>query len=135
MVKHGGLYLHGLLGGFLSTHFPNIKLATDIERREAIDELITSTSFQRTHAAVARLKEFSNVLGPGEIDELIEAGLNNSQISWIGSDGDVQEFFRTIIGSRFENYPLERQQAIKATFDYPPTEESEAADAVKDPFS
>jgi predicted nucleic acid-binding protein len=62
--KHCNLALHDQLKPFLAQHFPQIKLAIDVEKRVAIDRLINSASFAGTHSV---LQPFLDVLTPAEI--------------------------------------------------------------------
>src|SRR5262249_36177359 len=94
--KGAHLILHTELRTFLATHFPDIKVVTDIERRAAIEALKSSGAFWVTHSAIAKLKEFEALLAAAEIDELVAAGLKNSQIRMIGHDSDVSAFYKRI---------------------------------------
>jgi hypothetical protein len=115
--NNADLYLHTELGAFLATHFPDIKVATDIEKRNAINQLKESGSFQRTHAAISQLEEFADLLTAAEVDELVEAALKNSQIRWIGTDPDVSAFFKKIVEPHLDKYPRERQAEITDVFE------------------
>jgi hypothetical protein len=108
------LYLHTELGVFLAGHFPDIK--ADIEKRNAVNRLKESRSFERTHAAISRLAEFADLLTATEVDELVEAAFENSQIHWIGTDPDVSAFFQKIVEPRLDKYPKERQAGIANVF-------------------
>jgi hypothetical protein len=112
----GTLHLHTELGAFIAAHFPDIKLATDIERRDAINSLAASRSFASTHFAIAKLNSFVDLLTAPEIDELVEVAIKNGQVGWIGKDPDVQEFFSKIVPLRWERYPKERREEIAELF-------------------
>lgn len=114
--KNASFYLHTELRAFLATHFPDIKVATDVEKRDAINQLKDSGSFERTHTAIAKLTEFVDLLTAAEVDELVEAGLSNSQIRWIGTDVDVSCFYRKIVEPRIDKYSEDRQKEIAITF-------------------
>jgi hypothetical protein len=62
------------------------------------------------------LAEFADLLTATEIDELVEAALENSQIHWIGTDPDVSAFFQKIVEPRLDKYPKERQAEIANVF-------------------
>jgi hypothetical protein len=112
----GALYLHTELGAFIAAHFPDIKVATDIERRDAINALSNSGSFASTHFAIAKLNSFVDLLTAPEIDELVEAAFKNGQVGWIGKDDDVQDFFSKIVPLRWEKYSKERRDEIADAF-------------------
>lgn len=113
----GTLYLHTELGAFIAAHFPDIKLATDIERRDAINALAASRSFASTHYAISKLISFVDLLAPPEIDELVEVATKNGQVGWIGKDPDVQEFFGKVISLRWEKYSAEQRKELAEMFD------------------
>lgn len=116
-AKNGGkLILYSDLRSFFAKHFPEIELATDVEKKEAIDRLRLSGNFARTHLAISKLEPFMSLLSAAELDELMEAGLNNEQIRWIGTDADVSNFFCEVAKKRWETYPPEKQQDILAVF-------------------
>jgi hypothetical protein len=112
----GTLYLHTELGAFIAAHFSDIKLATDIERRDAINALANSGSFASTHSAIAKLNSFVDLLTAPEIDELVEVASKNGQVGWIGKDPDVQMFFSKILPLRWEKYSKERREQIGEMF-------------------
>jgi predicted nucleic acid-binding protein len=125
--ENGGvLHLHNGLGAFISAHFPDIKLAADIEKRDAINSLVNSGSFSTTHRAIEKLEPFVELLAAPEIDELVDGALKNQQVSWIGTDADVQAFFAKIARSRWESYPTERRERLVDIFGL--TKEGEIAD-------
>lgn len=99
--KHGKLTLHSELRPFLNEIFPGIKLAVDVEKAEAIANLLSSGTFATTHYAVSRLSPVVDELTWAEADKLIDAAINNTQVRWIGGDDDVQSLYRRII-KRFE---------------------------------
>ncbi len=100
--KNAELFLHEELRPFLKEFFPDIALAIDVEKHEAIDKLLETTNFARTHSMVAVLKPMVEVITWSEADKIFEAGLDNSQIRWIGSDTDVSEFYNALI-KKFDN--------------------------------
>ncbi len=112
----GTLYLHTELGALIAAHFPDIKLATDIERRDAIYALVRSGSFASTHSAIAKLNSFVDLLTAPEVDELVECAVKNGQVGWIGKDPDVQGFFSKIVPLRWDKYSKERREEIADAF-------------------
>jgi len=115
--KKSDLYLHTELGAFLSTHFPGIEVATDIEKVDAINRLKSSGSFEQTHTAVSKLTEFADLLTVAEIDDLVDAALDNSQIRWISTDDDVKVFFQKIVEQRLDTYTKERRAEVVKAFE------------------
>lgn len=65
------LHLHTELRAFRATHFSDITVATDVEKRDVINRLKESGSFERTDTAIAKLAEFVDLLTAAEVDELV----------------------------------------------------------------
>ena len=115
--KNGGnLSLHEQLRPFLKDKFPSIQLAIDVEKAEVIDALITSGNFASTHAQVAKLKSMLGSVTWSEADRIFEAGLDNNQIYWIGTDEDVRAFFRELIDKFSSKISAERLAVLDMKF-------------------
>ena len=104
--KQAELFLHAELKPFLTKHFPKIQFADDVEKRVAIDALKHSGNFANTHAAIAGLTPFADLLTPDEIDELLEAASLNSQVTWVSDDPDVKAFYAPLLESQRDNRRL-----------------------------
>lgn len=115
-INEAELHLHNELRVFLATHFPDIKLATDVERRDAINNLKSSSSFASTHFAIPKLMGFVDLFSADEVDELVEIAMTNNQVGWIGMDIDVRAFYAKILPSRWAKYPEERQKELSEKF-------------------
>ena len=100
--KNGNLFVHSELRTFFTEHFPDIKLASDVERKDAINELVNSGSFSTTHSAVAKVQTFLDELSWTEADAVLTAALTNKQISWISTDSDVASLYNTLM-AKFSN--------------------------------
>ncbi|MCP3732997.1 PIN domain-containing protein [Sphingomonas sp. MG17] len=117
--KGGTLHLHRELKPFLNAHFANIKLAVDIEKQIAIDALIYSGSFSATHDAIEILNNLIDDLHWKEVEQIFEAGVSNSQINWIGTDGDVNSFFRKLMVKFFNKVSTEMDELLEKSFPNP----------------
>ena len=117
--KKAGLYLHEELRPFLNYSFPDIKLAVDIEKRSAMDSLIHSGFFSNTHSAIEQLLPYIDAFTWSDVDELLTAGLNNSQIKWIGADEDVRSFYRKLQSLFPNKLDAERKAELDAAFPPP----------------
>jgi len=89
------------LSDFFRDRFPDIKLASELEKGLAISGLINSTNFHATHSAIARLSKFAD-FSDAEINQIVEASVSNSQIRWIIDDPDVKEFLENLIKGKIE---------------------------------
>jgi hypothetical protein len=94
--RHGDLRLYRRIAEFLNEHFPDIKLATELEKEIRIRALVDSGTFDSTHRAVGRLRQYSEYT-PQQAADLLEAALSNSQIRWIARDPDVETFLRALV--------------------------------------
>jgi hypothetical protein len=112
--KGGEVRLYRRISDFLKEHFPDIKVATELEKEIRIQALVDSASFDATHRALSRLRQYTEYT-PQQAADLLEAALTNSQIRWIAGDSDVRSFFEALYeehadvldeaeAARFERY-------------------------------
>lgn len=94
--KRSNLYCYRRLSTFFKEHFPEIKLASEIEKDLLIKEFSRSENFASTHVAVSKLSKYSDFT-VAQVDEILEATVSNSQIRWIITDDDVKEFISAVI--------------------------------------
>jgi hypothetical protein len=126
--KNADLHLHRQLKPFLNAHFADIKLAVDIEKQLAIDALIYSGSFSSTHSAIGALKHHIDDLKWPEVEQIFEAGISNNQIGWIGTDKDVNDFYRGLMVKFYGETSAEMDVQLEKTFPV------EAPEPDPDPF-
>ncbi|GGC91801.1 PIN domain-containing protein [Halopseudomonas salina] len=67
------------------------------EIEAAILQLVESGSFATTHFAVANLNRYRQSLTKQDAERLFQAAIDNSQIGWIVSDEDVNDFYLSLI--------------------------------------
>jgi predicted nucleic acid-binding protein len=115
--KKGNLCLHKEIKPFLNAQFDNIKLEVDREKAAAVRQLAYSGAFSVTHLAITQLEPFFDALTADDARELLEAGIDNSQIKWIGSDGDVSSFYCKLLAAFGEQVDAELLAAAKAVFE------------------
>lgn len=63
------------------------------ELESKVSALVSSGSFVSTHHAVADLKELIPYLSTQHIEDINRSSEDNSQVNWVLSDDDVEEFF------------------------------------------
>jgi predicted nucleic acid-binding protein len=97
--KGSKIFYYHRLSEFLRSQFPDIKLASELEKELAIDRLITSANFELTHLAISRLSKFTD-FSDSEIREMAEACITNNQIYSIKDDPDVRTFLDNLIRER-----------------------------------
>jgi predicted nucleic acid-binding protein len=94
--KGSNLLFHSKISDFFKINFPNIKIASEVERDLLIQKLAKSTSFASTHAHIAQLlaqPEFSST----QVEQLVEIAKSNHQVGWIVSDKDVHAFYSSLL--------------------------------------
>jgi hypothetical protein len=92
------LILEKSLTDFLLRRFPDIQLAEEVDKIEAIERLEASSTFASTHAAVAALDKYDD-FKDAEIKRIVSAYLDNNQILWILGDDDVKAFATKIVAA------------------------------------
>lgn len=98
-TKNAEVSYYKTLSDFFGQHFPDIQLASEIEKEPYIANLAESGSFANTHLAIARLSKF-NSFTDREINLILMAGTKNGQVYGISEDEDVRMFFNTLVSGR-----------------------------------
>lgn len=94
--KQSKIHYYSRLSLFFKEHFPDIKLASELEKEILIKSLASSGSFARTHSVIAGLSKCSDFTS-SQRNEIVEAAISNNQIMLILGDSDVNEFMKNII--------------------------------------
>ncbi len=95
-LKHSKIFLYPTLSDFFTKHFPDIKLASEMEKDIVISQLIDSSNYASTHLAISKLSKFSD-FSDKKIGEIIEGSVSNNQIYQIREDDDVETFFLALL--------------------------------------
>lgn len=94
---HGGeVEYYRNLSSLFRDRFPDIKLATELEKEVLIQNLGSSPTFAETHRIVSKLGKYSDFT-PAQRDEIVLAAFHNNQVHWIIGDSDVKRFLMDII--------------------------------------
>ena len=94
--KNSVLHFYRRLSAFFADHFPDITLASELERELLVRNLPASDNFATTHRLIAKLGDVSDFTS-SEVMELAVAATTNNQIRWILDDADVRKFFRGLL--------------------------------------
>jgi len=116
----GALRFYRRLSSFFKEHFPDIKLASELEKELAIQELASSANFAQTHTAIGKLAkhtQFTNI----QLNDIVRAAVSNSQVSWIVQDADVNEFLTRIISGHEDEIEEVNRERIKQLLTPPPS--------------
>jgi hypothetical protein len=71
----------------------------EYEKTLLLRELTDSWSFSQTHSVIAKLNKFS-YFSKTQINQIVKAAIENTQISWIINDSDVKDFLSKAIKGR-----------------------------------
>jgi predicted nucleic acid-binding protein len=110
--KSSKLMYYRRLSEFFKMHYPDIRLGTEFEKDRLIRELAQSGSFAQTHALISELSQFSD-FSPAQTNDIIEAAIHNTQVSWIINDQDVQKFLWQIIESHEKRIDTKKLEVLK----------------------
>ncbi|MBF0275288.1 MAG: DUF4935 domain-containing protein [Nitrospinae bacterium] len=84
---------------------------------EKISNLLHSGAFATTHSAIEALNPYAHFLSDDEIVRILEATIDNSQISAIIRDEDVKQFISTLYEKKNEMLNLELKAGIKESLE------------------
>ncbi len=95
-TKDSNLIFYKSLSTFFKEHFPEISLASELEKDILIRDLASSDSFAQTHAIIAKLRQYAD-FSMSQVDAIVQAAISNNQVYWIIDDWDVREFLTEVI--------------------------------------
>lgn len=101
-TKGSSLFFYKSLSPFFKEHFPEISLASELEKDIVIRELASSESFAKTHATIAELGQYSD-FSMSQVNAIVQAAISNSQVCWIVGDWDVNSFLKDVIKGKEEH--------------------------------
>ncbi|HZL77669.1 MAG TPA: PIN domain-containing protein [Candidatus Limnocylindrales bacterium] len=94
--KKSAIRFYRRLSSFFKDHFPQINLASELEKEFAIQALAASRNFSQTHEAIAQLAKYTQFTGT-QVNDIMRAAVSNRQVFWIIKDQDVDQFLRFAI--------------------------------------
>ena len=109
-TKSSKIHFYRRISSFFNEHYPEIKLASELEKDILIQNLVESMTFIDTHNTIAELKFYSE-FSKEEVSRMCLAAITNEQIINILSDDDVNEFFEELIG-KYSEFIDTRELAI-----------------------
>ncbi len=109
--KDSECHFYPALSLFFREHFPDIKLADEVDRMIAVDQLEQSKSYEDTHLAVAKLLTYDE-FPIAELRRLGEAFRSNGQVSRIFGDHDVLSLADRLIQHGWEKDARDEVQPI-----------------------
>lgn len=94
--KHSNIFFYTALTDFFNKHVRDIQLQAENEKNELIEDLAFSRSFRTTHGLIERMAKLSG-WSLRQIQDICSAALENFQVKWIITDGDVSQFFNQLL--------------------------------------
>jgi len=110
--KSSTVHPYNRLSSFFQDHFPDIKLASELEKDLLIEELVTSSSFDATRMTVSKLRRFSDFT-KSQVDKIVTATITNNQIYWIATYVTIKSFLESIVTGREDSIEPEKLVRIK----------------------
>lgn len=95
-TKGSSLISYRRLSPFFRDTFPDIELASELEKDLLIQQLAVSRSFAETHRVISQLSSYSDFTST-QINDIIRAAITNDQIYRIIADHDVTELLNGIL--------------------------------------
>lgn len=95
-AKGSHLFFYKRLSNFFKAYFPDIRLASELEKDLLIRSLAQSRTFAQTHSIIAQLNKYIDYTAD-QINDIIVAAISNGQIYRIINDDDLRDFFTNII--------------------------------------
>lgn len=114
--KKSKLRYYKRLSSFFKEHFPEIKLASELEKDLLIKNLVTSSNFATTHSLVAKLSKSTDFTS-AQATAILLAATSNNQVGWIATDTDVDAFLQSILDSYCKGVDPKLVEEVEALLD------------------
>jgi hypothetical protein len=122
--KKSDVFLYKRLSLFFKEEFPDIKLATELEKELWLNRLASSANFANTHAVIAKLASYAADLTADQANDLVAAALANNQVGWIIKDEDVEAFYRGLLKTHEAQIEPNNLAKLKEMLDPPENQKS-----------
>lgn len=115
-TKRSNIIYYKRLSSFFKAKFPDINLASELEKDLLIRELADSPNFANTHSVIAKLRSYAEYT-PTQASEIAQAALLNNQVKWIIEDEDVNQFLKRIVKDYESKIDSDYLVTLKAMLD------------------
>lgn len=102
--KAGKVRLYKTLFDFFQDHYPNIKLATELEKNLLIIDFVESYNFARTRSTLRKLVQTTD-FSKSQLNEIVDGVIANDQIYSIAQDTDINSYLLQLIQGRDADIP------------------------------
>jgi predicted nucleic acid-binding protein len=112
--KDSEVIFFGRLSAFFKAQFPDIQMAAELEKELLIQNLVRSSTFERTRKTLRGLVRFSDFTD-AQLDEIVTAAISNNQVYWIAGDADINRYLKKLIvgnESRVDARKMEKYQNL-----------------------
>lgn len=114
--KNSNIIFYKSISEFFKKKYPNIKLASDLQKDVYIERLENSNTFRDTRHNLYKLSQFKDFTSD-QINRVFFQTFSNSQLFWISEDEDINEilfeFYDQYEDLLDENISIEFQSKIK----------------------
>jgi hypothetical protein len=112
--RTSSIFLYNRISKFFRDKFPHIILssAEDTEKDILIDQLTNSSCFSYTHDIISKLLNLFP-FNASQVEKIMEAFEYNSQVGWISTDQDLQEFLISLRDNPSKGIKPETQEKIE----------------------
>lgn len=100
-IKGAKVKFYKTLSDFFKEVFPDIKLATELEKDLLISELEASPNFYTSRSLLHKLSKLES-FSTEQINQIISTSLTNTQIYWISEDEDINEILYNLADNNVE---------------------------------
>lgn len=88
--KNSSVIYYKSISDFFKEKYPDIKLATELQKDLYINRLEESGSFRRARRNIHKLASMDNFTS-NQINKIFDIACSNNQVFWIGDDEDINE--------------------------------------------
>lgn len=108
--KRGKIGYFSRLSAFFKNQFPDIRLASELEKELLIRKLAASPNFATTRKLLQQLVEYSDFTA-SQLNDIVQAAITNNQVSRIANDEDINEYLLRLVKGRESK--IDREALLK----------------------
>ena len=86
---------------FFKEKFPEINIATELQKEHLINKLSSSSSFSETRNVLRELKNYDDFTSK-QLNDIVYSAISNNQIYWIRNDDDINEYMNKIVSDKLD---------------------------------
>jgi predicted nucleic acid-binding protein len=109
--KSSKIIFYKSISEFFKNKYPNIKLASDLQKDVYIERLQNSNTFRDSRYNLSKLSKFDNFTS-NQINSIFFETFSNTQLYWISGDEDINE----ILYDLYDKYSSVMDEFIKIEF-------------------